>query len=163
MGEITLSIILQIIQTVSLVVGIIYYLTIMRNSQRTQQQALEARRTEIFVRHYGTDTEEHIKTVMEMMRQWEWTDYADWVERYASEPDKWSKFASVIARYNGLGVLAMQDQVDLDMVYKYTPAPIIGLWNKFGDVIKESREDPKVTEYFEGFEFLYYEMMKRRQ
>jgi hypothetical protein len=166
MVEITPPLVLQIIQTVSLVVGIIYYLIIMRNSQRTQQQTLDARRTDTFLRHWGTDNEEHIKATMEMMQQWEWTDYADWVERYSTSPEMWSKFASNMQRYNGLGLLAMRDQVDLDLIYQYTPAPIISLWEKFGEVIIESRGDPdklQSDEHYEGFEFLYNEMIKRRK
>ena len=43
MVEITLPIILQIVQTVGILVGIAYYLIIMRNSQRSQQIQLETR------------------------------------------------------------------------------------------------------------------------
>jgi len=37
MVEITLPIVLQIVQTAGIFVGIVYYLTIMRNNQRTQR------------------------------------------------------------------------------------------------------------------------------
>ena len=67
MVEITLPLVLQIIQTVSLVVGIVYYLIIMRNSQRTreltlrsqeltrkaQEQALETRQAQLFMQLYN--------------------------------------------------------------------------------------------------------------
>jgi hypothetical protein len=56
MVEITLPITLQIIQTLSLIIGIAYYLTIMRNSQKTreltlnaQEQALETRQAQLFM------------------------------------------------------------------------------------------------------------------
>jgi len=59
MVEITLPIILQIVQTVALVVGIIYYLTIMRNQQRTreltlkaQEHATETRQAQLFMQIY---------------------------------------------------------------------------------------------------------------
>ena len=64
-------------------------------------------------------------------------------------------------RYNGLGLLAMNGHVDLDMVYQYTPMPIIGLWERFEEVILRSREDPGFYEHYHGFEFLYNEMKKR--
>ena len=59
MVEFTLPIVLQIVQTVGILVGIIYYITIMRNQQRTrelaltaQEHATETRQTEIFMRLY---------------------------------------------------------------------------------------------------------------
>jgi len=56
MVEITLPIILQILQTIGILVGIVYYITIMRNTQRTrelslnaQEQALETRQAQMFL------------------------------------------------------------------------------------------------------------------
>jgi len=42
MVEITLPIMLQIMQTVGILVGIIYYITIMRNTQKTRELTLKA-------------------------------------------------------------------------------------------------------------------------
>jgi hypothetical protein len=42
MVEITLPIVLQIVQTVGILVGIVYYITIMRSQQRTRELALES-------------------------------------------------------------------------------------------------------------------------
>lgn len=42
MADITYQMVLSTIQTVSLVVGVIYYITIMRNSQRTRELTLES-------------------------------------------------------------------------------------------------------------------------
>jgi uncharacterized membrane-anchored protein YhcB (DUF1043 family) len=79
MVEITLPIALQIIQTVSLVVGIIYYLIIMRNSQKTrelalnaQEQALETRQTQLFMDVYKSHTtKEHQADVSELLFSWD--------------------------------------------------------------------------------------------
>ena len=43
MVEITYQMVLSTLQTVGILVGIIYYLTIMRNSQKNQQMQLETR------------------------------------------------------------------------------------------------------------------------
>jgi hypothetical protein len=56
MVEITLPIMLQILQTAGILVGIAYYLVIMRNSQKTrelalnaQEKALETRQAQLFI------------------------------------------------------------------------------------------------------------------
>ena len=42
MVEITSQMVLSTLQTIALIVGIAYYLTIMRNSQRTRELSLKA-------------------------------------------------------------------------------------------------------------------------
>jgi hypothetical protein len=44
MVEVTIPIVLQVIQTVGILVGIIYYITIMRSNQKTQQLQLDTRK-----------------------------------------------------------------------------------------------------------------------
>ena len=67
MVEITYQMILSTIQTIALIVGIIYYITIMRNTQKTreltlesqeltrkaQEQQLETRQAQMFMQIYN--------------------------------------------------------------------------------------------------------------
>jgi hypothetical protein len=148
------------ISLLGLSASIVYYANILNNANKTQRQQLETRKIEIFLRHYGTDTEDHIQTVVEI-QNWNWKDYDDWLTKYRNNPVNWGKFALAMQRYNGLGLLAMRGQVDLDLVYQYTPMPIIRLWEHFEEVIMMSREEPRFFEHYEGFEYLYKEMIKR--
>jgi hypothetical protein len=166
---VSLEVIALVLTGLSITASIIYYASILRNANKTrelqiqaQEQALETRKTEIFLRHFGSDTEDHIKTVVEIQK-WTWTGYNDWLERYRNDPTNWSKFALNMQRYNGLGLLAMRGQVDLDLVYQYTPMPIIRLWEHFEGVIMKSREEPEFFEHYEGFEYLYNEMKERTE
>jgi hypothetical protein len=152
-----------------LTASIIYYTNVIRNANKTrelqlraQEQALETRKTEIFLRHYGTESKDHIETVLEISK-WKWKDYDEWLEKYRNDSSNWSKFATAIQRYNGLGLLAMKGQVDLDLIYQYTPMPIIRLWEHFEEVIMKSRKEPDFHEHYEGFEYLYHEMKKRTE
>ena len=42
MAEITISLILQIVQTVGIIIGIIYYISVMRANQKSQERTLYA-------------------------------------------------------------------------------------------------------------------------
>ena len=53
MVDITLPIVLQIVQTAGILVGIVYYIAIMRNNQRTQQMQLETRQAQLFMQLYN--------------------------------------------------------------------------------------------------------------
>jgi hypothetical protein len=61
MVDLTYQMVLSTIQTVGILVGIIYYLTIMRNTQKTreltlkaQEQALETRQAQLFMQWYNS-------------------------------------------------------------------------------------------------------------
>jgi hypothetical protein len=91
MVEITLPIMLQIVQTVGILVGIIYYITIMRNQQRTreltlesqelarkaQEQALETRKVQLFMQIYqDMNSTENLRIYSELINM-EWEDWDD--------------------------------------------------------------------------------------
>ena len=82
MVEITLPIVLQIVQTTGIIIGIIYYLTIMRNQQKSQQLTLETRQAQLLLNLMNT------YRGTEFRRQWhtlfhiEWTDFEDFKERF---------------------------------------------------------------------------------
>jgi hypothetical protein len=84
MVEITLPIILQILQTAGILVGIVYYITIMRNSYKAQQMTLKATKTQVFLQMYGAITPELIERVHEVIK-WEWTDIEDFDSKYGEK------------------------------------------------------------------------------
>ena len=49
MVDVTYQMVLSTLQTAGILVGIIYYLTIMRNSQKNQQMQLETRQSQLFM------------------------------------------------------------------------------------------------------------------
>lgn len=53
MVEIMYQMVLSTFQTIALIVGIAYYLFIMRNSQRNLQMQLETRRAQLFTQIYS--------------------------------------------------------------------------------------------------------------
>ena len=59
MVDVSYQMVLSTLQTVGLLVGIVYYLTIMRNSQKNQQMQLETRQSQLFMQlfQYHIDKE----------------------------------------------------------------------------------------------------------
>jgi len=51
----------------------------------------------------------------------------------------------------------------LDLIYKLLIVPILRLWRNFEIVIKNRRVQYDAPELYEGVEYLYYEMIKRKQ
>ena len=154
-----LSMIRDIVAIFGVIAGFTYYVLTVRNAQRTRDMALEAQKTQIFLQIYGTITPDLVDRVMKMNR-WEFTGYDDFMEKHGEQYGEWE---SVLQRYNGMGLLAKQNQVDLDHLYKLLILPILNLWKNFEGIIKHRRELFDIPELYEGVEYLYIEMMKRRQ
>jgi uncharacterized protein HemX len=56
MVEITLPIMIQIVQTLALLVGIVYYITIMRNTQKTRELSLRAQELTLKAQEQAKET-----------------------------------------------------------------------------------------------------------
>jgi hypothetical protein len=155
---IELSMIRDLVAIFGVIAGFSYYVLVVRNAQKTRELALEAQKTQIFLQIYGTITPDLVDRVMNMNR-WEFTDYDDFMEQYGDQYGEWE---SVLQRYNGMGLLAMKEQVDLDHIYKLLALPILGLWRNFEIVIRQRRKMFEIPELYEGIEYLYNEINKRR-
>ena len=166
MVEITYQMVLNTIQTVSLVVGIIYYITIMRNQQRTretslklQEEAEKSRQREmIFLRFQGFDKTYH-EASSDVMSQ-EWGSTMDDYRKHSLESR--TNFNYVQVKYNNLGIMLKYEMMDPDLFYQVFPiGNIIRFWEKMENIILDYRETTKDNTYNEGFEYLYNEAKKR--
>jgi hypothetical protein len=170
MVEITLPLVLQVLQTVGILVGIVYYLFIMRNSQRTrelalkaqeltlkaQEQALETRQAQLFMniytQVYSLEFWNHFR---EVSQEWDWEDYDDWYDKYESVPEKQNIFNAVGSYFEGMGVLVKRNFIDVTFVDDLLSGPLMSLWQKFEPVILEERRRKNAPTIWEWFGYLY--------
>ena len=124
---IELSTIRDLVAIFGVLAGFTYYVLTVQNAQKTQQLALDTRKTSIYLQMYGTITPELIDRVAKM-NSWEFTDYNDFYLKYG---DKFSEWESVFQRYNGIGLLAKRDQVDLNLIFKLLTLPILMMRTKY--------------------------------
>ncbi len=163
---------LQIVQTIGILVGIVYYITIMRSQQRTreyalnaQEHALETRQTQVFMQIYQQlNSEESYRTYMELMNL-EIMDNEEYLKKYDSSvnPAHFAKRASIWYSYNTIGELLRMGIVEPELLHRLTLGPlVIMMWEKWEHIIRETREREKLPDVWEGFEYLYKEMKKLR-
>jgi hypothetical protein len=135
MVEITLPIILQFIQTAGILVGIIYYITIMRNQQRTRELTLETRQTHLFMEIYKIYASKEFQRDLEQMKNvWKFEGYDDFFEKYDVEnnPDAHAIWDHAVRWHEGLGLLVRKGLID--------PESVNDLMGIFGPLILEFRE-----------------------
>ncbi len=87
---------------VSIGVAALYYTLTLRNTQRAQQLQLETRQAQLFMQAYSKFIDrEFQKSFFEIVHQWEWDDYDDFMAKYGlkTNSEETSKWGSVLAYF----------------------------------------------------------------
>ena len=160
MVEITLPIALQIIQTVSLVVGIIYYITILRNQDKTRQIQLLSQLSKY--------TQEEFQKKEYQLYALEWNDYDDFEKKYGSDSDleNYAIRYAIWSEHNKIGFILKTGLIDVETLLGYLGGQLspLWLWNKFESIIREQRRRYKQPDLLVWWEHAakeiqrYYEM-----
>lgn len=171
MVEVTLSNMLQIVQTVGILVGIICYITIMRNAQRTRESSLKAQRdaekarqNELIYQKFQNVSLEYVRTFNEVMLMTDWVDAEEWEEKYGRENniEAYSKWNYVIRHYQLAGVLLKQGADPYIIFELYPDGAVIALWELYEPVVEYMKVKSKNPMRLENLEYLYSEAKKRR-
>jgi hypothetical protein len=166
MVEITISIVLQIVQTVGILVGIVYYLTIMRGSQKTQQLQLETRKAQLYMQLFVRITsEDFIKKSLETLKI-EYDNVDEFMEKYFEGPDSsmQAKLFSMFWHIDGLGYMISQKLIDPEMVYTFGGGfAQVWHWKKWEPVIMRIRKRRDSPDFMKWFEYTAKEMMRIRE
>ncbi len=174
MVEITLPIILQFLQTAGILVGIIYYITIMRNQQRTreltlesqelarkaQKQSADTRQAQLLMQLYAHLREDKFNTQFTELRRYEWRDYDDFMEKLDDDIEFRAMIINVCSFFEGVGVLVYRNFLDPQLVDDLMSSYIFLTWEKIGPYIKEIRLRRNRPELWDKFEYLNEEVMK---
>ena len=171
MVEITYQMVLSTLQTAGILVGIVYYITIMRNAQRTrelalkaQEQATETRQTQIFMRLYEQlNNAETYASWAELVNME--IDNEEYLRKYDSSvnPVHFGKRSLHWFTYNTMGELLLMGIVKPDLIHRLSMGPIvIEMWETWEHIIKATRVREKAPDIWNGFEFLYNEMKRLR-
>jgi hypothetical protein len=169
--------VLNTLQTVGLLVGIAYYLIIMRNTQRTreltlqsqeltrkaQEQALETRQAQLFMQIFNEYRKPEQMRLFLRSLQMTWDDYDDFLKRYGSENyEKREPFSAMSHFFDGVGILLDEGLVNLDLVARLIHGDLKVFWEKYKPVILEFREKWNNPHYLENMEYLYNEVKRIR-
>jgi hypothetical protein len=180
MVEVTIPLVLDIIRTAGILVGIIYYITIMRNQQRTrelalesqelarkaQEEAIETRRTQILMQLYQDLNDEETNKSWAELVNLTVKDHDEFLEKYNStvNPTHYAKRAHLWYLYNTIGELLRTEIIDIELLQRLMLSPqVIVMWEKWEEIIRETRTREKIPDAWAGFEYLYNEMIRYRE
>ena len=165
MVEITYQMVLSTIQTIALVVGIVYYLTIMRNAQKTreltlksQENATETRQAQLFMQIYDKWSSTEYTEAWHLINNADFKTYEEMMEFYNKEEYR-RAFGKIVGFYEGVGVLVKEGLVDIRLVALLMTGTTTIFWRKMEPFIPEIRKYGYPRAYIET-EYLYDKLMK---
>ena len=149
----------------SIAASIVYYASVLRNANKTQQMQLETRKVQLFMQLYQQLTsEETLKASMELMTL-DIQDNDEYLKKYDSSvnPAHYAKRAHIWWLYNSIGELLRMGTIEHDLIDRLQlDATVIITWEKWEHIIKETRARENLPTIWEGFEYLYNETKKIR-
>ena len=156
MVELTYPLILDTIRTAGILTGIIYYMTILRNNQKT------TRREQMYLRFQVADMD-YVKAYSYIMSK-DFTNVEEFLSHFDREnnPEAWANYIFVGTRYHNIGLLLKEGLIDSNIVFEiFNPMVIIQLWEKILPIELETRKRNNHPKHYDAFEYLYNEAKKR--
>lgn len=162
--------ILSFLQTLSIMVGIAYYIMNIQNNQRNQESAiknqeitLETRQTQLFMTFYQQMFNKQFVKDM-LLIKWEWKDYEDFKAKYGQEtnPEAYTALMAAENFVECIAILIHQGLLDIKLPNELIGAWIISLWDKFEPIIKEMRKEMNIPSMYNDHEQLYGELKQYR-
>ena len=152
------------LSTVSIVVAsagvftaAVYYILQIRHQTKLRQ-------TEMVMRLYSTFESAEFQNVYQKIMSLEFEDYVDALKRYATNRAEISSAATSVGTFfEGIGVLVKRRLISMDLVDDLFGTMVLHTWEKFKPLVKGRREQEGDTETLQQFEYLYNEMLKRKQ
>ena len=158
MVELTLSVVLQILQTTGILVGIYYYITTLRNAQKNRMIEMVFRRAS----ERNVEWNKMAREVHEMGFGWDTVDEFFEKYHYLKTPDLTAKRVAVLNNLNAWGFLLREGVIELDFICRlHTPSFIVSLWERNEPLILDNRERARDPEIRKDFEFLYEAVKKK--
>lgn len=146
----------------SIAASIVYYASVLRNANKTQQMQLVTRQTQLFMQFLQVLNSKDNQRVFAELMNLELGDYDDFLQKYdhSVNEEHYGKRSSLWWNYNSIGYLMMDNLIPLDLAYKLVGTPIILMWEKWKDIIFQVRENQNLPVYFEGFEYAYQRLLE---
>ena len=173
--EVTYQMVLSTIQTIALLVGIAYYMSISKKQQKTREQtlesqelarkaqenALETRKAQMFMQIYNESyNNDSFIDAYVRLADFNIHNYAEYQKMMEDEENK--KASTKVAMfYEGVGVLVREGQVSIRLFALLMTGMTRSWWERlYKSYVEEGREKRNFKRWMSESEYLYNEMMK---
>ena len=147
---------------IGIIVSIIYYTSVLRNANKTQQMQLETRQATLFMNVYNRWDVDMANAFHEVMI-WEWDDFDDFMEKYGwvKNREKYTATAGKLTGYfEGIGVLVKEEYVNIRLIALMSTGVTKMFWEKMSPFVLEARVKLDIPVFMSETEYLYQELTR---
>jgi hypothetical protein len=158
MVELTIALVLDVVRTCGILVGIYYYLTILRNQEKNRMinmvfQSMQTRTSEYF---------EDVYDVVEPLFGWKTVEEFNELYNWKKTPEIIVKRSSIQNQLSAWGLLLREGLIDVDFIGRlYPPSYVITWWERNEPIYLDNRKRTNNPEYMKDLELLYQSLKKR--
>ena len=153
----------------SIAASIVYYASVLRNANKTQQMQLETRQAQLFTSIRDTmDTSEFWMKYKHVVLDTKGLNFEEYTleERQKvidENPELYGEMMSLLSFYQHIGWLVKTGLMDINAVKENMHLPVIRVWEKLMPALYRGTEDSGKPEDWDNFDYLYTEMRKYRE
>ena len=139
---------------IGLIVSILYYASVLRNQNKTRE-------SQLFMQIFqNMNTERFWATWIELLSA-EIESYDEYLEKYDSTVNRehFAKRTQMWYNYHAIGDLLRRGVISVEVVENIVGPSAIAIWYVWRDIIKEIGVQNGMPTIFNGFEYLYNELM----
>jgi len=173
------NIVLTLLQTISIMVGIGYYILNIQNNQKnqiislknqeltleSQKQATETRRAQLYMQVFNMSMNNRtfMDSYFKLLTR-KWNDYDDFVESCGILKSEFTELGNelihVTSVFEGVGVLVKEKMLDIHLIAVLMSAMTRMLWEKIQPFVVIHRKTVNLPRWISEYEYLYNELMK---
>ena len=160
MVEVTVELVLTALQTISIMIGIIYYILTLRTNQKNQQLALETRQAQLFMQVYNRWTDQEFNENYLSIINREYRHFDEWIEKYGQKnnPKGTARARTVGQYFEGIGILVKRGLIDPALVDDMMSGLVLTWWDKVKSRVYSGRERWNAPQTLEWSEYLANEI-----
>ena len=147
---------------IGIIVSILYYTSVLRNANKTQQMQLETRQGQLIMQVYHKfstlETANAYQKFQEIGEQIETTD--DLLKAWFNNSENY-KFMWILSTFfEGVGVLVKENLLEIRLVAELMTGPLSEYWGLIAPYIDEVRERGNMPRMMSETEYLYNKLVK---
>ena len=149
---------------IGIIVSILYYTSVLRNANKTQQMQLETRQAQMFMQIYAQVNSIDFKQAVMKMQVYNFENIDDFLEVFNLDSkegiENWQSIQTIVTYYEGVGVLVKEGLLDIKYVALLICGTTINLWEKFDRIADDIREYTGSRRWASEWQYLYNELIK---
>ena len=166
MVEITFTVILQILQTAGILVGIFYYLMVLRNQEKNQNLTIETRQVQLFMQMHNRFNEKvdeiEVKgfDIITTLQGAKVKTADDFVHLWENDEPFFKTIRAITSFSEGLGVLVKEGLLNIRYVALMWAGPTRMFWDLVGPILPDLAKHWNYPRLWSETEYLCKELVK---